>query len=355
MYILILVSLLTICQPASSANSEILLRHNFGVAIVPRGDFNLGHSVWRHYFSFEFPNLTSILPLLPNLDCEQITHLPRSHCHRAAQIIALLNNERTSTAKVVNDQVKLIKKLIPVKLTQSVSSTSSKPRRFKRSFLPVVGSWLNSLFGVCDESHTTEMNKHMAALTELQKFTGKRLHSLSADFASYAETSDRHFMNKIDSIDDMAKLSTSISQVTNLQGQKLANITVSIELVFDLIENVISTDTSLKSIQNIAHSWLEGLHRLLDGYLPPPIITYDDMQNALYLVDAQLREMSQSRAFSVAMKSPAPYYFRQNVAFTQTDEKLIISVEIPIHRTSFDFKLYQFYAVPVRLNQTTAN
>ena len=92
----------------------------------------------------------------------------------------------------------------------------------------------------------------------------------------------------------------------------------------------------------------------MDGFLPQQLVSYNILDDSLKHINSQLRQISPK--FSVAETNPAAYYYIQNsIAFTQTEDSLIISLRVPIQQLNFDFEIYKLFSIPVPLNGSTTN
>ena len=109
-----------------SVSSTVVLRSNFGVALVRHGKVSIGQSLWRQYFSFPFPRFDNLGQNLTIPRCNELVLVNANHCVEAANFTVRLNDQRAIALQELKNKVDRFRRIIPVKIAEPTTTGRTK-------------------------------------------------------------------------------------------------------------------------------------------------------------------------------------------------------------------------------------
>lgn len=332
---------------AIPTKDTIILKQNYGIIFTRTSTIDMGHSVWWQIFAFDFFNITDFNTYIQPPDCRLKGFIILDHCNKAQHLVDMLNQQRRHLIDKLTQDIQQMTDIIPE------SQSDIEHHRNKRAIFGFIGSWLADSFGLLGPDAAKELDDHMNKLKKVEKQTAKQINKLSGNFVSYVRTANNRFLQVANAFNNITKRMAQDEFYFNLQAMNITKLHESIDLIFDLLQNVQSTNAGLSELYSMSTEWLLGVKSLSRGFLPEQFVTRAQLLDAISEINIKLDAMG--RGFNIAQSNPAYYYHLRNIGFKRDNTRLLISVPIPIKNVDTYFFLYKIYATPVLVNSSMPN
>lgn len=311
----------------ATPGEETVTRHAYGVIFQREGRIEILKSKWIHHFDLELmmpvPPPTTALPSqspLSSTPCQEETCVIKKGLVEIATMITEQAHQK------VNEQIEEIHERLQAGVPTETKQT--------RSLLPFIGSISHALFGTATDSDLEAtkqqilqiMNKGRAAtdvleqqireLTTATSITNKRIDAIK-----------RQVDTNVALLTDMA-LGITKSGLDNIKA---------LGYMSELLLNYVEVSTHLNEIKI-------GINELVSGRLSPSIISQMDLQRTLSGINKIIKGYGSNNRI---LTEHANFYYRKNDhVVVRYDNRLLITIKIPIGTYNSSFDLYRVISYP---------
>jgi hypothetical protein len=339
------------------------IQYNWGVAFYKVGAILNGISQYKHTFAIAIPNTDfEYLELLP---CNT-TNLKLAHCDAINTVINRVNNKYAMTFLSIKERVKNVLSIIGnIEIKNSDrSKINTNNRRSKRhtinedtptlspefckngvvkennaGLFGVIGQALGSAFGLPSYGDFRTIYKHICELADSVDINKEEIIKSNERLSSISSTLN----NRISVL--QGGLVNLNKRITDTQKQ-LIIFCNSTEVVLDMLdtrinflehvqENMYFLMGSLQHFEFVAqqhlhhtNNWIEGVYKLLEGYIPYQLVSANDIENVLKHVHKTI--LNKYINLRLVHPNPAFYYQMKDIVFTRSDNYLFITLHVPI-------------------------
>ena len=340
----------TLIDGRTVTTKDTVVYPNWGIAFEKLGIIDNGHSVWRHGFAIPFIEID--IPTFAVPDC----HSDNALCKTLRLMILDLTRETELTITTIRHHIETVRKLIPVKYRLQ--------HRQKRGWFNFVGSFSKTLFGTATESEIVQLRHVIETIesdgdlvsNQVQR-QGRQIHSfmkLTSERISNCMTGITMNRNMVNTLQQ--KMNQSIATLANnevrIQGQ-LVRLSSSIELVATTLRYMTSFQQNIDKLEVEAASWVESVKVLLQGRLPLGLVPPDRLEGVIGDIKGYLEDDYPN--FRLSRRNIIDYYEARDLVFSQTDNHIYVSINIPLTATESQFFLYGVHAFPVPVNDSSHN
>ena len=199
-------------------------------------------------------------------------------------------------------------------------------QRHSRAPLEVIGSLGKSLFGLARQRDLARMARVVNKLPLFSNTTADTVNHLSADFSAYMELANARFHSM------RAHQEFLTGQIAGL-ASSFRNVTQYFEkiLQFTALWQLTTTQylQHLVLQERATSEFLQGVTQLIEGFLPPTLVTPADLNNALSNLATHLE--SKYPHHRIVHKSASYYYFPRNCHYMYNHRNIFIRVPVPLH------------------------
>ena len=323
-----------------------IFQDNYGVNFRDTGLLEFVHEAWHHTFAVNmtFPRIPDV-----SLPCGvNNSSLLRQPGDRSRTPMTLLSPNMTVLDLICptirenqNRHKRIYRKIMALEKEFDLLIPDAKSPRRARGLLDIVGEVSKSLFGTATTKDQTVLKHHIEEIASATVTTDNRLSSLEDSLGSFLQKQSSH--------DDMFEKAIALTQeylnVTELEMERQRN---DLKLQFADAINVLHLSelhyvATLNDIYQELKGQVDGMHDLLEGYLPRKLITAKELRNVLKHVSSELA----TRRAELTHTNHVYYYHINDIDFTREGNILFIKMKIPITRTDALFRLYYAQVVPI--------
>jgi hypothetical protein len=347
------------------------VRTNWGVVFNKVGTVLNGISKYRHTFAISIPS-TDYTPLR-EINCDTDA-LKLAHCEAVNVLVRNVNDGFSADFRAAAENMKDVLSVIP-------DRTSSERRRKRRSphlsssfcrdgtieneqsgggFFSALGKMASDLFGTPNFDDIKIVDKHICELADTVDLNTRQIVATEDRLSSLSGTLD----NEISSL--QSGLSNMNDRITETQA-KLINVTRSVvgdlrdlqtrvEFQENAQEAMYLFMGNLERFQHAAlrhltyvSSWMYGVDKLLEGYVPQELVSVHDVRTVLEHV--QTTVLSHHSQLTLAHPNPSFYYRVRSTAFTKAKNTLFVMLTVPLRSTGGMLGVYRVDRTPVRTSE----
>ena len=360
MYVfLVLFLLLPSCLPRDIATMETeFLRTGWGVIFHKVGAILNGISKYLHSFLVNIPDMT-YYPLEP-MRCDT-DDLRLAHCE---SINKLLKSVNEAYQRDFDEKAAEIASILSIIRSVEESTPEGRKKRRKRSFedngaphlspsycedggqegggggvLATVGNAMSSIFGtptwhdikvvdkhICELANAVEINRQEIVASE------KRLSSISQVLNNRITVLQHGLQNMnlriTETQERLVQITREVVGDINEVNKRVTFLESAQEAMYLFLGNFMTFQLAAMQHLNYATNWMLGINRLLEGYIPPELITVSDIQRVLdHVTEVVLPQNPQLR---LVHPNPLFYYQIRSTVFARSDNYIFITLTVPL-------------------------
>eukprot|EP00058_Branchiostoma_floridae_P005709 XP_002591197.1 hypothetical protein BRAFLDRAFT_105399 [Branchiostoma floridae] len=104
---------------------------------------------------------------------------------------------------------------------------------------------------------------------------------------------------------------------------------------------------SLIDMRRVERAWVHGIQRLIEGYLPPELVTTAMVEELIDHVNEHILTQSSYADYRLLSQKPSFYYQLKDIIYGRTDKYLHITVRVPMYRIAGLVPVYRLDVFPV--------
>ena len=232
------------------------------------------------------------------------------------------------------------------KETDLLLPSAKSQSRQRRGLFNAVGEIYKSLFGTATVTDQRVLSRHIDRVAVNNRLTLNKLQFIEDAFESYMKKNNEHadiVRNAIILTNEAVNLSrveieSEIDQLTRRDADTIN---------FLHLINIHYT-AALSDVLNVLTVRNEGLHKLLQGFLPPELVSGYELDRTLAEIK---RNLSGDNNIRPTHENFAYYFHIRDITYSRVNDTLFIKLKIPLSSTSDLFNIYRFHSVPMPIGQ----
>lgn len=214
--------------------------------------------------------------------------------------------------------------------------------RHRRGLFNAVGEIYKSLFGTATVTDQRVLGRHIDKIAENNRLTLNRLHFIEDAFESYMKKNNEH----ADSVRDAIILTNQAVNLTRIQIQaEIDQLTKRDADTINFLHLInIHYTAALSDVLHTLTTRNEGIHKLLQGFLPPEFVSGYELERTLAGIKQNL---SENDNIELTHENFAYYYHIRDITYSRINDTLFIKLKMPLSSTSDLFDIYRFHSVPM--------
>ena len=355
-----------------SSMASAHVRTNWGVVFNKVGTVLNGITKYRHTFGITIPVL-DYLPL-ETMRCNSAS-LKLAHCETINDLIAQVNGKYQGDFDLMKKNVGNILAVIGNVEAADVKGRKLNPgkRRKRRSagqqlqqeepvgtphlspnyckdeaveggnngggFLATLGKIGSDIFGLPTYDDIKIVDRHICELAdsvdlnrrEILK-SNERLSSISATLNNRISALQHGLVNMnariTETQENLMEVAKTVVNDLNELKKRMNYIEVTQEAMYLFMANLERFKNAALQHLRYAETWLFGVNRLLEGYVPQELVSVDDIQSVLDHVNTDV--LPRYPGLRMVHTNPSFYYQVRSTAFTRSNHYVFITLTVPL-------------------------
>lgn len=349
-----------------AAMAPSYVRTNWGVVFNKVGTVLNGITKYRHTFAATIPAM-KYTPLQP-MSCDS-NLLRMAHCEAVNSLTEQVNQAYEEEFLLMENNIKTVLTVIgnvesdmgsgdSEDETQQIntrrkrdteqSAPSLSPNYCKnggqthaggRGILATLGKVGSDIFGMPTYDDIKIVDKHICELADTVDLnrreiikSNERLSSISATLNNRISALQHGLVNMNDRVtetqNNLIKVSTAVVGDINNLNSRMDFIESAQEAMYLFMGNLERFEHVAAQHLRYAGTWLFGINKLLQGYIPQELITVDDVQSVLDHVNTKV--LPSNTQLRLVHPNPSFYYQVRSTAFTRSKRYVFITLTVPL-------------------------
>jgi hypothetical protein len=348
-----------------AASPKSVVRINHGVVFTNIGNLMNGVTAYKHMFAITAPSLDP--PTLVRLPCETEAQI-LLHCRAINSLVDGIDAEYRGAFADLDEEIELIFSAIgnvengdehdPTRRTARAgrrkrAATTDQPTLSPDycrgggitnddnggGVLAALGKVASSLFGLVDNEQLKVAAKHVCELADSVDLNRRQIVQSSEELSSISGilgneiTAAQGGMRDIS--DRIGVVQRNLVNVTAALAHDLDDLAGRLDALERAQEYIIDMQAGVERFEHAATEYLSrardfvyGLHTLLRGYLPPELVTTNDVNAVLNHVVEKV--LPRYRALNLVHANPAFYFQMKSLSYTRSDNYIFITLMVPL-------------------------
>ncbi|XP_019628731.1 PREDICTED: uncharacterized protein LOC109473300 [Branchiostoma belcheri] len=103
----------------------------------------------------------------------------------------------------------------------------------------------------------------------------------------------------------------------------------------------------LMDVRRVETAWVSGIQRLLEGYLPPELVTTEMIEELVNHINDHILTQSAYSNYRLLSQTPSFYYQLKDIIYGRTERFIHITVRVPLYRMTGLVPVYRLDVFPV--------
>ena len=330
----------TLNHTSAKFKDESISRVNYGVTFQHYTTALIPTDIFRTTFVINLPNSRDVIrhsmPPIPR-SCQEGDESRRVFCNTMTSnrnVFAEMKQERQLLLIRLMDR---IREAIPP-MNQDFRQGRGQRLRLRRTILPSIATFSGSEYG---RSSTVDLEHLVAAVQVLKERSEQEMNKVkkaTTRLASVVYLED-NFVKELETrVTNLTQKQATLMQEWGESGQEVMYLskwhTMTMEWLFH-------TETLCQHLQ----MFLTGIMMLTAGHLSPSVVSERTQKLVINQASEELQEVLGS--VTVVHTDVAYYYKYGSFLYMSYDEKIVITLQIPVTQWKEPFEIYQVMRFPV--------